>query len=385
MRISGIETTKTGDGFRVAARIEGEFGLDGVLWYEVVGDVVLPTPEMVASAFAAACLPVAVWWEADLHVDEPLDADFLFRLPRLARGHARMHRRKRTTQIHATGVTSEYPADRVVGMSFTGGVDSFYTLRDNLAPKGVTPVRALVTGLGLDTLPDDLASHAALLEDLGAVSSELGLDHYAIRTNFREFFDPYADPCLVSQGACLVAFAFLLSGNLATYLIPASAPIDRLYPYSSHALLDGAWISRATMTVCDGWDIHRNDKLASLIDWPLAMRHLRVCTIKRVAGNCGCCEKCLRTMALLALHGLRAPSAFPHRLEYEHVANLRIWVPTRLYWWERIREAAQSEPELAWLARASGRMLRRMRLLIPLRRGRLHRKTRRQWPLRRFD
>jgi hypothetical protein len=372
-------------GFRAAATIESDYGPNGELWYEVKGNPAMPAPEMVASAFAAACLPTAVWWEADLEIEAPIDADFLYRLPRLARGHARMHKRARTITIRATGASSEPGPNRVVGMSFTGGVDSFYTLRDNLDPNGVTPVRALVTGLGLDTRVDDAESHTALLENLGRVAAEHDLSQYAIRTNFRPFFDPYACPSVVTQGACLIAFAFLLSGSLHTYLIPASITIDLLYPYSSHSLIDGAWIARPLATVCDGWDIHRNDKLKHIMDWPLAMRELRVCQFGKGVTNCGRCEKCIRTMALLALHGVRHAPAFPHPLEPSHIENLRIHRPKKLYWWRKIREAACRDPETAWLATAVGRMLLKVALWMPYRKWRMGRRARNKWPLRRFD
>lgn len=382
MRVRDVRLETTEDGFRASAIVESDRGPNGSLWYEVRG-AALPAPEMAASAFAAACLPVAVWWEDDLQIEAPVDHDFLYRLPRVARGHARMHERARTTAIEATGTTTEPRPNRVVGMSFTGGVDSFYTLRDNL--EGVTPVGALVTGLGLDTKLNDHEGHAALLQNLGRVASAHGLAHYSIRTNFRELFDPYADPTVVTQGACLVAFAFLLSGSLHTYLIPAAAPIDRLYPFSSHALLDGAWISRHMATVSDGWDIHRNDKLARIMDWPLAMRELRVCQHGKGVTNCGRCEKCVRTMALLALYGVRHGPAFPHRTEASHIEGLRIHQPKKLYWWRKIREAAARDPELAWLASATGRLLLKTAVAMPLRRRKMRARALKRWPLRRFE
>ncbi len=384
MRIAQIVLEATKCGFSASAQIESAHGPNERLWYEASRSPVLPTPEMVASAFVAACLPTAVWWEDDLHVDSPVDADFLFRLPRLARGLARLHARKRATIVHATGISSEPRPNRVVGMSFTGGVDSFYTLRDNLDPKGVTPVRALVTGLGLDLKVDDIESHRALLERLENVSREYDLDHYAIRTNFRDLFDPYSDPGLVSQGSCLVAFAFLLSGSLKAYLIPSTYPIDWLIPYSSHALTDGAWISRPIMTISDGWDRHRNEKLATLVDWPLAMRELHVCTEKKSATNCGRCEKCVRTMAILAVNGVLDSPAFP-RLEPEAIERLRVRKRILLRSWGLIVRQARQNPDNAWIARSAARMVLRMRVRTVLRRHREKAKERRRWPHRRFE
>ncbi len=341
----------------------------------------MPASEMVATAFLAACLPVAVWWEEDLEVESLVDADFLFRVPRIARGHARMHSRKRATVVHAQGATSEPRPDRVVGTSFTGGVDSFYTLLGNR--EGVTPLRALVTGLGLDTRSDDLEGHAILIKQLGRVATEFGLTHYRVRTNFRDLFNPYADPSRVSQGACLVAFAFLLSGSLHTYLIPSGAPIDRMTPFSNHALLDGAWISRPTRTVSDGWDRHRHGKLAQIAANPTVQRELRVCQEGRGLVNCGRCEKCVGTMAAFALNGIREIPAFPHRTEASHILDLQVRKRKNLPPWRMLRDAARKDPETAWLAATIDRMLLVTWLRTP--RYRLHLwKRRNAWPLRRL-
>jgi hypothetical protein len=53
-----------------------------------------------------------------------------------------------------------------------------------------------------------------------------------------------------------------------------------------------------------GADYRRNEKVESLIDEPLVRRHLRVCwENRRSAGNCGECEKCVRTMLLITCYG----------------------------------------------------------------------------------
>jgi hypothetical protein len=59
-----------------------------------------------------------------------------------------------------------------------------------------------------------------------------------------------------------------------------------------------------------GAEQRRAMKLAALVDEEVVQRHLRVCWENRTAtGNCGECEKCVRTM--LALSGHRALERFP--------------------------------------------------------------------------
>jgi hypothetical protein len=360
---------ETLDGYIARAKVTSERGPNGELSFEVSGGASLPLAEMIVAAFVAACFPTAVWLEEDISVDASVDADLLLQVPVLARGFARLHHRSRAIEVHATPARSTPRPGRVVGASFSGGADSFYTLMKNRDPAGLTPVGALVTGLGFDPPHNNYDLQDQVLKQLQSVSQELGLRHYAIRTNFRPFFDPYADPSRVTQGTCLVAFAFLLSGDIHTYLIPASAPIDRLYRWSSHALLDGAWLSHHVRTESDGWDIHRNDKVLHIAKWPLALKVLRVCAIGNEVGNCGKCEKCLRTMALLEVaHCGDHAATFPRRLDAGAIRQLKVKQIRKLYWWEEIRKLARPDPSLAWLVSEIDRMAFSCRLNAPRRR-----------------
>ncbi|RYG26147.1 hypothetical protein EON82_04475 [bacterium] len=360
---------ETSDGYVVRAQVTSERGPNGELWFELTGGPVLPSPEMISAAFVAACFPTAVWLGEDISVDVPVDADLLLRLPVLARGMARLHHRARAIEVHAEPARSEPPSGRVVGASFSGGADSFYTLMTNRDPGGLTPVGALVTGLGFDPPHNDNEKQDLVLERLRRVSYELELQHFAIRTNFRLFFDPYADPSRVTQGTCLVAFAFLLAGDIHSYLVPSSAPIDRLYRWSSHALLDGAWLSGHVRTISDGWDIHRNDKVLQIAGWPLALEVLRVCAVGNAVDNCGKCEKCLRTMALLEVaHRAEQAPTFPRRIDAKAIRDIQVKQIRKLYWWEEIRKLAEPDPSLAWLVAAINRMAFSCRLNAPRRR-----------------
>jgi len=72
--------------------------------------------------------------------------------------------------------------------------------------------------------------------------------------------------------------------------------------------------SRATDLIYDSADVNRRAKLRELAGSDLALRNLRVCWRSGTDENCGRCEKCLRTMMTLELHGAldRCPT-FPAR------------------------------------------------------------------------
>lgn len=365
MTVDPIVLTPTDRGFRVEANVHSEGGPNGLLWFEIEGARV-PPKEMLGSAFLAACLSTAAWREEDLQLFDPCDEELMRRIPALARAYSRLHARRRPVHVSAQSARTEPLPDRVAGTSFSGGVDSFYTLLLHTSSETLTPVGAAVTGLGFDTHVGDDAAHRDLIERLTPISEELSLRHLVVGTNFKQFFRPYADWNRVTHGSCLIAYAFLLSGELHTYLVPASAPIDRLYRWGTHALLDNAWRSRHLRIETDGWDIHRNDKLRVIADSSLAMRHLRVCARGRGVHNCGKCEKCLRTMTLLELYD-RADrcTAFPHRLDERRLRSLRLKTERETYWYRKMLEMARQKPQHAWIARGLRFALGRYRFHSP--------------------
>jgi hypothetical protein len=106
-----------------------------------------------------------------------------------------------------------------------------------------------------------------------------------------------------------------------------------------------------------GAELRRNLKLEALLDEPLVQRHLRVCWENRAAkGNCGECEKCVRTMVILAGHErLGDFSAFPEGDLVERVEALGATDPSFFPIWvtalERMRDRR--------LRRAVRRLMRR--------------------------
>ena len=101
----------------------------------------------------------------------------------------------------------------------------------------------------------------------------------------------------------------------------------------------------------------RPEKIGVLARSPVALRGLRVCWMQRNAYNCGKCEKCVRTMLGLVVHGvLDQATGFPSRLDPDEVA--RVFVPEfiRIRWKEISGELQATEPDLA---RAAARAVAR--------------------------
>lgn len=346
--ISGIEIEGGAGTFRISATLASDHGPNGELWFEISG-AEIPERTMVASAYLAACTPLAAYLEQDLTIDEPIDDLFARYVGKVAAGYGRMHG-KRPIAIHASSAPTPARKDRIVAASFSGGVDSFFTLRSHLGPTALYPIGGLATILGFDTPVEDAPRNEALLALTTEVAQALDLRRFVGRTNLRSLFDPYANWGYVTHLGCISCFAFLLSASVHTYLIPSSFPIDNLFPHGSHALLDSSWVSGPVRTVCDAWEFHRDHKTRAIVDWPLAQRYLRVCSRQSSnARNCGECEKCVRTMITLMLLDVPVQPTFPHALSSEILRSLRIHRPVNVRRYRKLVEQINSRPDLAWL------------------------------------
>src|SRR5262249_976947 len=106
-----------------------------------------------------------------------------------------------------------------------------------------------------------------------------------------------------------------------------------------HPGLDPLWSTETLEFVHAGAEARKSDKIPVIAASPLALRVLRVCWENRNgAYNCGRCEKSLRTMVLLDLHGvLDKTGQFPHRLDPADIADLDLTVG----WWGWVDILAQ--------------------------------------------
>jgi len=191
------------------------------------------------------------------------------------------------------------PASRQTALCFTGGVDSFYTLL-----RGDPRVDRLLFVLGYDIELTDWRRAQATEASVRQVAAELGIQVDLVRTNLRSHKDFRPICWQQTHGGALAAIGHLLSDHVNQLLISSSYPFAFNRPYGSHWELDLFWSSSRLAITHTGAQKWRAEKLAALIHEPLVRQHLRVCWENRSpTGNCGECEKCLRTMLVLDGHG----------------------------------------------------------------------------------
>jgi hypothetical protein len=189
--------------------------------------------------------------------------------------------------------------ERGTALCFSGGVDSFHTLL-----RGDQRSNVLVLVQGYDIRLGDRDRAAAAEASVRQVAAALGIRAVVLRTNLREHRAGRGANWEETHGGGLAAAGHLLSDQVDRLLISASYPrvFDR--PWGSHWALDPCWSSSRLAVVHAGAEKWRAEKLSALLEEPLVRRHLRVCWENGApGGNCGRCEKCLRTMLVLETHG----------------------------------------------------------------------------------
>jgi len=287
IRIGALRSERVGGASRVTADVDGR-----AIWFESSGTELEP----VAEAYASAFLIPALYRDAVIELDAPLDPVWLGNVPAI---HALLREWWKLPERTPRGPTR--PAGAVRDGSdralfFSGGVDSFFTLLCS-----GQRVDHLVLVHGFDYPLDDRLRLEAAERTLREVAEARGIRWTVMQTNAREhplFEDVSWER---AHGGVLAAVGHLFGDDVGELLVSSSVPQVTPIPWGSHWLLDPLWSSSRKRFVHVGQDHRKEDKLRAIATEPLAHRHLRVCWENRSAsGNCSRCYKCLYARLVLA-------------------------------------------------------------------------------------
>jgi hypothetical protein len=282
---------------RVEAQVEGS-----PLWFESSDTLLRAAPE----AFASALLVPALQRNADLVIDAPLDSTWLSNAQALMTVFRKWWGYRPITISGTAGNTGSAEQGTATALCFSGGADSFFNLL-----RGQYRVDYLLVAHGYDIRLRDTNRLDMFRPSLRSISEATGTRLAVIRTNLREH-PVFADvPWQHAHGGALAALGHVMAG-IRRLVVSASYPYEMDRPWGSHWTTDPLWSSQQLEVVHEGASLWRSDKLRLIADEPLVRNHLRVCWEGRTSRlNCCRCEKCLRTMLILAQCGkLDAFSAF---------------------------------------------------------------------------
>ncbi|MBI9043692.1 MAG: hypothetical protein JEZ06_04355 [Anaerolineaceae bacterium] len=200
-----------------------------------------------------------------------------------------------------------YKEEKAICTSFSGGVDSFYTLWSHLPINQPIPQAQITHGIivhGLDARLDRRKKILAAYAMYSKMFEELGLELIQASTNAYQFAQ-FRIAWTQFFAAPTLGIPLALSPWLQRFYIPSgSTAYSRLNPNSSSPVCDHLLSTDTTEIINHGTPVTRFEKISVLKDWSMTHHKLRVCSNKHQQSgviNCSSCNKCYRTMSSLDL------------------------------------------------------------------------------------
>lgn len=291
---------------------------DGSIWIDVPEELSADVPGRL-DAWLLWALPHAFETQQDLVLEGAVDAELLRNAHELMEIWARWRPDRRPIRLQAEPAAETTAGQGPVrtGLFFTGGVDSFFTLfhHDEMARTHPEwrerPVDDLMYVDGFDIPLAATEALAAKHATLGRIAADTGKTFVVLATNLRQtgVRQPWGR---VMHGPALGGVGLLLGSRWREMLLSSWFCHEDSDPWGSTGITDPLLSTSATRTRPYGAGHDRFEKLAFLVRFPLAIETLHVCWEERSDGNCGRCEKCLRTLIALDILGVRDRAAtFP--------------------------------------------------------------------------
>ena len=331
MRVSDIRVLATGDGCELRGRVTSEVKPDAadwfepfILWYRFPAWC-LPflNPEN-GDPFLAALLLPAMRTEERLLIPAPVSTRLLAALPDIQAIYAAFDPRTTRVSVEALARDVTLPADGSearVGLFFSMGVDSFYSLLKNQRdhPADEQAVTHVISVHGFDVAHDgwNYSFPPTLLKNFERIAGETGTMLLPVVSNVRQAGARLA-PWTMLHGGAMASVALALGAAFRRVMIAASATYDTIYPWGTHPLLDPLWSTEGLTVVHDGCELGTIAKTRLVARSQLVLETLRVCPGYSPSYNCGQCMKCLRTMIDLLQAGfLQLSQTLPHEIDAE--------------------------------------------------------------------
>ena len=335
-------------------------------WFDIPADLHAQATAT-ASPWLVAVLPLAAALGATVTAAAPVDARLVEQLQRILQIWRAWYAWVRPVRFDCpTASPAPLAGPRRAAAFFSGGVDSLFTAirpRDSTVLGERAHIDELISVHGFDIPLGNVAAFQRLRERHAAFARDRGCSFVHVTTNLRETRLREVSWGWVSHGCAMAAAALVLEPRYHTVLIPATGGYRDLHPWASHPLTDPLFSTSATAFVHDGAGSTRLDKLRLLTQCVHALDVLRVCWESRTDENCGHCNKCLRTLALLeCLGALGRASTFPERqLDTAALAHVHCAESWDYREFRDLRALARSvgRPDIARAAAAAMRRSRR--------------------------
>ena len=280
-----------------------------------------PQDEPSADPFLAACFPLAaLHMESRVRIEGhpcPMLVEGLLTAHGWWAGWGGMNSRPPTIECRPRRSGQSVSGQQHAVTCLSGGVDGLHLLMQNRRRynrEDPAYIRDAIFVHGFDigkrARDPENERYRRALARLEPVAVEAGLRLITCRTNLRHLPSKPGFWAARHNGAALAAVGHATILGPAFLFIAASHHVSRPVPMGSHPATDGLFSSQRVAVIHDGGRFSRLDKVRDLVNWPTALAALRVCPARlEDGGNCGKCEKCLRTRLELLAAGVEHTSA----------------------------------------------------------------------------
>jgi hypothetical protein len=190
-----------------------------------------------------------------------------------------------------------------VGTSFSGGVDSMFTLWKHLPDNQPDPDYQITHAVfikGFDLIHTEEQYYWMLFDEYEKHLTEIGIELIPLETNIVSLRH-LRTPASYLFGPTICGAGLSLARSFHTFFVPSSWDYSALSKkkYSSDPWVDRLLSTDHLRIIHHGADFHRVEKVEEIADWEIAREILWVCIeykFEKQGWNCSRCEKCVRTM-----------------------------------------------------------------------------------------
>jgi hypothetical protein len=325
-----------------------------------------------ADGFLVALFLMGMYFGEDIEVRGEVSPLLAYNLPVVLRLHHQI-RPKLFNQIEIKYSSIKTLESRDgdhwgVGTSYSGGIDSSYTLNTHLPENQPIQSAQVTHGFflhGFDIFLNQAEYYNRMLKIYSSLFDRLDLNLIPVSTNVYSFYQFHID-WSIAYSPPLIGTAMQVERLLHRFYKPSGRPmmsgISAGLPETATAT-DHLLSTENLQVILDDPSVNRLDKIREIHDWPEIRETLRVCgtPIKPVGHiNCCSCAKCILNMTYFELLG--NPNKFSSFHRPHHPLLLFQWLWKNRDGFARYREDIL---KLTWERQRWGFLLVSIIIYIP--------------------
>ena len=310
MIVHSPKIEKKGSKIRVSAYIEVETKnqYSDTLWYEF-DEEYENYISTCANGFVSAMLFLAMYLGEDIKAIGTMSPKLAYGLKGFQSFFNFWHPNQfQIVKIRCDGFEIEKKTPQGVMCTFSGGVDSFYTLYQHL-PENEDNLHhqlthcLLIDGFAIPRTDKLNTSYKIIKKSYEKLAESLGIKLVFVATNLANFYQGKISPAQL-DGPVLASVPLILGGLISTFHIASCLTYSQILPRGSNAVTNPLLSTEKLSVTTHGSDKTRVEKTKVIAEWPETYDKLRVCWQDFGVKNCCRCEKCVRTMITLEAAGV---------------------------------------------------------------------------------